>query len=203
TEQEEKLYNALVSFLVKYLNVNQGALFLLDDNQEEPVLFRAASYAYGRRKYITDSFKLGEGLVGQVFLEQELIALSEMPENFVNITSGLGQAPPTFIVTCPLNYNNECYGVLELAAFRELEEYELQFIVKIGEQIGAAISKSKINSQTRRLLEEAQQQAEELRAQEEEMQQNLEELAATQEEMGRKEREYQQIIEELKQQLAS
>ncbi len=203
TEQEEKLYNALVSFSVKYLNVNQGALFLLDDNQEEPVLFRAASYAYGRRKYITDSFEPGEGLVGQVFLERELIALSEMPENFVNITSGLGEAPPTFIVTCPLNYNNECYGVLELAAFRELEEYELQFIVKIGEQIGAAISKSKINSQTRRLLEEAQQQAEELRAQEEEMQQNLEELAATQEEMGRKEREYQQIIEELKQQLAS
>jgi PAS domain S-box-containing protein len=189
TDNEEQLYNDIVAYVVKYLGANQGALFMVEEEAKEKVLKLAACYAYGRKKFIKESFNAGEGLIGQVYLERQHILMKEVPQDFVKITSGLGEATPRCVMTTPLIANEECYGVFEVASFNVLEDYQVNFVDRICEQIAAALSKVQINAKTRRLLQDSQQQAEELRTQEEEMRQSMEELTATQEEMARKDAE--------------
>ncbi|MGK7390239.1 MAG: PAS domain S-box protein [Candidatus Cyclobacteriaceae bacterium M2_1C_046] len=183
---EEELYNNVISFMVKYLNANQGALYLTNDDKDNIQLEMVSCYAYGRKKYISSSFAPGEGLIGQVYLEQDATLLKEVPQSYVKITSGLGEATPACLFASPLMANEECYGVIEIASFSVLEDYQIKFVKRAGEQIATSLSKIRINAKTTYLLRESQQQAEELRAQEEEVRQNMEELQATQEEMARK-----------------
>jgi PAS domain S-box-containing protein len=185
-----QLGRTVIIQLTKYLDVNQGGIFMLNDSdQKQPFLELVGCYAYAREKFVTKRIEIGEGLAGEVYLEGATRYLLEIPEGYLSITSGLGQADPKSILIVPLKLNEQVLGVIELASFTPFEPYQIDFVEKIGESIAATISSMKTNEQTRRLLEVAQQQAEEMRAQEEEMRQNTEELEATQEEMHRKEME--------------
>ncbi len=141
----------------------------------------------------------GEGLVGQCYLEKDIIYLTEIPENYIRIKSGLGDANPRTIVITPIKRDNDLEGVMELASFNKLEAYEVDFLKEAGESIAVALNTAKVNDRTKILYEESQQQAEEMRAQEEEMRQNMEELSATQEEMNRTQADYQRALEKANQ----
>lgn len=141
--------------------------------------------------------------VGQVFLERAPLQLAELPEDYVNITSGLGKATPRLLVGVPLMVNEVVEGILEIATFKKIEDHHLKLLEKVGESLVAFIQMNRINIKTKVLLTKAQHQTEEMRAQEEEMRQNPEELAATQEEMHRKEQAYQSEIAELEEQLTA
>ncbi len=200
TQSNEKtaaLYDRVIIHFVKYLEANQGGLYTVNRENEETEIRLEACYAYDRKKYVQKTIAPGEGLIGQVFLEQQPMRLTEVPENYVTITSGLGKATPRSLVIVPLMVNEVVEGILEIATFKPTEDHHLDFLEKAGESLAAFIQMNRINTKTRILLAEAQQQAEEMRAQEEEMRQNLEELAATQEEMHRKEQAYQNKIAEL------
>ncbi|MFN3841621.1 MAG: GAF domain-containing protein, partial [Cyclobacteriaceae bacterium] len=173
-------------------------LFLLNDDEENNSFLELVSaYAFERKKFITKRVEIGQGLVGQCYLEADRIFLARLPEAYVHITSGLGSATPTCLLLVPLKANEKVHGVLELASFKRLEEHEIQVIEKFAESIASTVATVKSSESTRLLLERTQQQAEEMRAQEEEMRQNMEELSATQEEMARKEKEYIRRIREL------
>jgi len=184
------MYEKMLSFIVKYLSVNQGALYIHDEKDNSLEL--VAAYAYGRKKHISSSIKEGEGLAGQAFLERESILLKEVPREYIKITSGLGEAPPRMLVISPLITNDQVYGVLELASFSEFDTHKIEFIKKVSEELAAVIKSTQVSTKTKELLQASQQQAEELKAQEEEMRQNMEELQATQEGMGRMLKEVQQ-----------
>jgi hypothetical protein len=188
----------IIAALVKYIGANQGGIFLLRDiGKDQPYLELISGYAYDRQKYLTKRIEVGEGLLGQCILEGDYILLTEIPKNYIQITSGLGMATPTCILILPLKINNEIYGAIELASFSIIEEHQITFLQKVGENIASSIASVQVNNSTKSLLSEAQLMSEELRAQEEEMRQNMEELTATQEEMTRKETEYLQRIAEL------
>jgi PAS domain S-box-containing protein len=192
TNKEEKdLYDSIISQLVKYLDANQGALFVVLEDEEGQVqgLELKSCYAYNRKKFTQKTLEAGEGLVGQVYLEKETIYMTDVPDQYTTITSGLGEATPSCIILVPLKLNDQVYGVLEMALFRALERYEVEFLEKLGESIASSISSGKINAKTRHLLEKTQIQAEEMRSQEEELRQNMEELQATQDEMRRRNHE--------------
>lgn len=192
----------IVKNLVDYTASNQGGLFIFNDHdREHPFLEMTACFAYDRRKFLEKTIELGEGLVGRCFRERKTIFMTDVPDNYINISSGLGKERPRCLILVPLKYNDEILGVLEMATFKVYEKHEIDLVEKLCESIAATISSVRINIRTAELLAKSQQQAEEMLAQEEEMRQNMEELQATQEEMERKRAEQERIQKELEQEL--
>jgi PAS domain S-box-containing protein len=182
-----KLADEIIGNLVKYLQANQGALYIVDDvtDGEEPTMSMKACYAWDKKKFLNHKIHRGEGLAGQAWQEGDLVYLTEVPQNYIKIVSGLGDANPTSVLIVPLKVNDQIFGVVEIASFGMFRDFEMEFVQKIAESIASTISTVKINAKTQRLLEESQEMTEQMRAQEEEMRQNMEELQATQEEMQR------------------
>ncbi len=189
----------IASELVKYVDAAQAGVFLLNDEEEgeEVYLELSGSYAYDRRKYNQKKIYLKEGLVGQCVLEKAPVYLLDIPQDYLNITSGLGKSNPSCLLIVPLMVNEEVFGAIEIASFHSFEQYRIDFMEKLAENVAASISSVKITQKTKLLLVQSREQAEELRAQEEEMRQNMEELQATQEELSRKGKDTEKTLEEM------
>lgn len=185
-ENLESLSDNIIRNLVKYLNANQGLLFLLNDEDPNDIFLEVgACYAYNRKKFLKKRIEMGQGLAGQAIMEKDTIYMTDVPEDFVMISSGLGESRPRNILIVPLKIEQQVFGVIEIAAFHLFKPFEIQFIEKLSESIASTISAVRVSERTRKLLEESQFQAEQLRSQEEEIRQNMEELSSTQEEMQR------------------
>ncbi len=196
------LTHQVVSFLVKYMNAQQGSLFVLQEESGEKILDLAACYAFDRKKHIQKQIAIGQGLVGQAYREAETTLLTQIPQGYTTITSGLGDSTPDCLVVVPMKHNNKVEAVLELAGFQKYELYQVAFLEKLGEIIASTVTTVRTNGRMQHLLQDSQMQAEQMRAQEEEMRQNMEELMATQEQQVRLERELRENAEVLQQQLA-
>ena len=186
---------------IKYMDMNQGAFYTVEneDTEEDALLKMRSCFAWGRKKFIQQEIHSGEGLAGQVWLEKKHVYMEEIPENYLKIRSGLGGACPQMVLILPLQLNGEVYGIMELASFNKLQQFQTDFLLKVAESIAATLSMARSNEQTRKLLKKTQIMTEELRSQEEEMRQNVEELQATHEEMNRREAGLKNEITELKQ----
>jgi PAS domain S-box-containing protein len=179
-------YDTLLKLLVQYTGANQGGFFLLNDtNPDDPFLELASCYAFGKKKSQEKRVEIGQGMLGQCFLEKETTFLSHVPQYYTKITSGLGEATPSFLVLIPMKYNQEVLGVIELAYFKRPEKYKIEFAEKIAENIASVTLNIRHARRAEELFEESQQKAKVLQEQEETLRQNLEELVSTQEEMKR------------------
>jgi GAF domain-containing protein len=192
------LGDKIISALVKYTYSNQGGLYVLnDDDENQKYLELISMFAFDTKKYETQKVKLGQGILGQTFLEKETTVLNEIPQEYIRITSGLGDANPKSLLIVPLKVDKEVYGIVELASFKNYQPHEITFVEKLAETIASTLASVKVGQKNRHLIEQFQQQTEEMRAQEEEMRQNMEELQATQEELSRKEMDYIKRIKDL------
>lgn len=186
----------IVKNIVQYINANQGGLFIYNDDEVGSIHFELlATYAFNRQKFIKKQILLGEGLVGTCALEKQTIYLTEIPENYIEITSGLGEARPRCLLIVPLQIEEKVLGILEIASFTEIEQYQIDFVEKLAQSIASTLTSVRTSIRTASLLAKTQQQSEEMSAQEEEMRQNMEELQATQEEAARKTSEMQNYID--------
>lgn len=190
------LGQAVTGTLVNYLEVNQGGIFVLrEDAASHKYLEMIACYAYNRKKHTEKRVEIGEGMLGQAVLEKDIIYITQVPDGYTTITSGLGEATASCILIVPLIINEEVLGVLELCSFHPIKPYQIDFVKKLGESIASTLSTVMTNESTQRLLKATQEQSIQLQNQEEEMRQNLEELHATQEDMLRKEQEIQTLLD--------
>jgi CHASE3 domain sensor protein/putative methionine-R-sulfoxide reductase with GAF domain len=185
----QALCDESLAYIVKYLSAQQGMLFILRDQESEHYLELMGCYAFNKKKFVEKRIEIGQGLVGQTFLEQQSVMLTEIPQQYITITSGLGDATPRSLLVVPMKYNEKVEAVIEIASFHTYEAYQLEWIEKIGEIMASTLVSLKITERTKYLLEQFKEQTEQLRSQEEELRQNMEEMEATQEEMRRKEQE--------------
>jgi PAS domain-containing protein len=192
------LGDSFIRELVKYLNAIQGGFFIVDESdKEKPMLRLMAAFAYNRKKYLEKTIWMGEGLVGTCAVEMKTVHLTEMPEGYISITSGLGDAPPDNLLLVPVLHEGELIGVLEIASLNKFTDYEIAFAEEVAGNLGSTIITTRVNQKTSELLDKSQQQAVEMAEQEEEMRQNMEELKATQEESLRREEEFRGIVNSL------
>lgn len=193
------LYDNIIRNVVKYTSANQGGLYVIEqENEKDAYIDLVAYYAFERKKYIAQRFEITEGLLGQSYLEKDMLMLTEVPDNYSSITSGTGSATPKCVVIIPLAINDIIYGMLEIATFSQFKPHQVDFLKKLSENIASTVANVKINERTKLLLEDSQISAELMRSQEEEMRQNMEELHATQEEMQRNEKVHLLEIDRLR-----
>jgi len=191
-----ELGDAFIRELVKYLNAVQGGFFLRDNTPGMAgKLELTAAFAYDRKKYLEKTIAVGEGLVGTCAIEKQTIYLTEIPEGYITITSGLGDTRPDHLLLVPVLHEKELIGVLEIATLKAFGDHEIRFVETVAKNLGSTIIYTRTNQQTAELLAKSQQQAQEMAEQEEEMRQNMEELQATQEESARREEELRGISE--------
>jgi len=176
----------VISELVKFINANQGGMFVFNDDDEDKYLELTAAYAYGHEKKKKKIIYPGEGMVGMVAAEKKTVYMTEIPETYITITSGLGDAVPKSLLIVPMITEDQIIGVIELASFNELEKHQINFVEILSETIASSLSITKINQKTAVLLKQSQEQAELMKIQEEEMRQNFEELQQAQEDSAQK-----------------
>jgi HAMP domain-containing protein/CheY-like chemotaxis protein/signal transduction histidine kinase len=196
----------ILSELAPVVNAAHGVFYTMDSNGvgDEPRLKLAASYAYKERKNLNKEFRLGEGLVGQAAVEKQRILLTNVPEDYVQINSGLGEAKPLNIIELPIVFEGQVRAVMELASFTRFTETYQSFLDQLTESIGVVLNTIQANMRTEELLAQSQSLAEELQAQQEELtetnkrlEQQAKSLQASEELLKTQQEELQQSNEEL------
>ncbi len=191
----DELAYHVVSSLVKYTNSVQGGLFIInDDDPNNKYIELVAAYAYDKRKLVQKKIPYGVGLLGRAVIEGETIHITNIPPDYLSLTSGLGDRHPNSLLIVPFKFNEVIYAVIELAAFESYKPHVRRFIERVGVSVASTIANVKITERTRNLVAQLQARSQELAAQEEEMRQNLEEMRAIQEELRKKAAELENIV---------
>lgn len=199
---EEYMRN-IISKLANYTNSNQGGIYLINDNDDtKKTIELAGSYAFEGEKFDKKVLEFGEGLIGVSIMEAKTSHITNLPENYLSVSSGLGSNPPGSLIIAPLKHNDEVIGAIELASFTDYEDYQIKFIEDVAESIAVTIESLRMQQKSSLLLEQTQQQAEEMMAQEEELRQNMEEMMATQEENTRMVEDLQEELKHAKNELS-
>jgi len=195
----EQLGDEILMYVTKKIDAIQGAFYVLnDDDSDNHFLEMKSSYAYNKKKYLKAQFKFAEGLVGQSAIEQDTLLRTEIPYDYISVTSGLlGDKRPSCILIVPLITDEKVYGVLEFAGFHRFDSSQIKFVEEISLIIARTVFNIKVNERTRKLLAESQTMSQELQEQQEVLRQNAEEMEATQEELKRTNQRLEDQIEEV------
>jgi HAMP domain-containing protein/CheY-like chemotaxis protein len=172
----EAVSKLIMSELTPLVSANYGAFYIMENEATTPVLKLIASYAYKERKHVANRFHLGEGLVGQSALEKKPILLTSVPDDYIRITSGLGEAAPRNILVLPVLFEGEVKAVVELASFLPFSQIHQIFLDQLAESVGVVLNMISANMRTSELLEQSQQLTQELQSQSQELKQQQEEL---------------------------
>ncbi len=193
----EALGDDVIRFIINKINAVQGAFYVVDNDDDIKISLKSC-HAYNRKKYLNMTFKFAEGLVGQSVAEQNTILRTEIPEDYVTITSGLiGESKPTAILIVPLITNEEVYGVMEFAGFNKFNSGQVKFVEELSLILARTVFNIKVNERTRKLLAESTAMSNELQEKQEVLRQNAEEMQATQEELKRSNTALEDQVEEV------
>jgi HAMP domain-containing protein/signal transduction histidine kinase/CheY-like chemotaxis protein len=170
--------NKVLSELAELVNARYGAFYILEQREfaDEPTLKLFAGYAQKSRKLINQEFELSEGLVGQCAKDKERIRLSNVPAEYLQISSGIGSAAPIDLVILPVLFENNVKAVIELASFDNFSDTHIDFLDQLTESIGIVLNNIETNTRTEELLKQSQSLAGELSAQQEELRRANDEL---------------------------
>ncbi len=158
----EELAHSVLKLIIDHLDTTLGNFYILESSNQKGNMKLISSYAWDRKKHHKDIVEYGEGIVGQAWLDKDVITLTDIPKNYIQIKSGLGESSPNSLIVIPLIFNHIVEGIIELASFKAFEEHEIIFLKKTAETIAASISVAKINEQTKQLVMESRLKTERL-----------------------------------------
>jgi len=184
----------ILSELAQVVNAQKGMFYILEQEDEwsNPKLKLFAAYAYGDEVSLSREFSLGQGLVGQCAVEKKQILLTNVPGDYIKISSGLGEAAPLNLVVLPVLFETQIKAVIELASFDSFNQTHLDFLSQLTESIGIVLNTIEANSRTEALLEQSQSLADELRRTNEELQDKAHLLVKQKEEVEGKNKEVEE-----------
>lgn len=174
------LADELLANLVSYMHSSQGAIFIIN---EQKILELRACYAYNRKKFVTKQIEIGEGILGTAFQDGITQVITEIPKNYLEISSGLGKAAPKCVALVPLKSQTETLGIMEIASFELLTAHHIEFLETIASIFASTITNILTNQRTKTLLKQAQDNTQRLHEQEDLVRQKTEQLEATREEL--------------------
>src|SRR5690348_14740320 len=168
----------ILSELAPLVHAEHGVFYGMTGPNGRPAhLVLQAGYAYKQRRNVPMEFAMGEGLVGQCALEKKRIVVTNVPKDYIRITSALGDAPPANLVVLPVLFEGEVRAVIELASFQPFSPTHIDFLDQLAESIGIVLNTIDANSRTEDLLKQSQSLATELQSQQDQLQRTNDELA--------------------------
>ncbi len=167
----------VLSELAPLINAQHGVFYMMDETvADNPRLKLLSAYAFKERKNLANEWRVGEGLVGQCAYEKQRILLTNVPSDYIEITSGLGASKPQNIVVLPIVFEDKVKAVMEIASFTLFSPIHQTFLDQLGESIGIVLNTIEASVRTEELLTQSQTLTEELQSQQEELKQSNEEL---------------------------
>jgi len=202
--QQTDMFNSIapnvIKGIVKYITATLGGIFIyIDDNPDDLYLDQVATFAYDRKKFLQKKIKVGEGLVGMAVLEKSTVFKTEIPKDYIEIKSAFGDTIPTSLLIVPLKFEENIFGVIELAAMHKFKPNEIKFVEKVAESIASAVSRDRTNRRTSNLLLQSRKQADELSQKESELRDNISKLQITQEEAAIQQAETKSFMDSVNQ----
>jgi CheY-like chemotaxis protein/putative methionine-R-sulfoxide reductase with GAF domain len=196
----QQLADNMLKTLATLFDSLVGAVYLCEEDE----LVMRASYAYSHRKGDRSRIKIGESLVGQAALEQNVFVVRDLPQDYAPIASGLGESIPKEVLLVPLSFNGHLLAVLELMTFKTFADSDIEFIERTAEGMAIAVNSSISRVQLAEALERSklqsealEQQQEELRATNEELEEQTTILKSSEESLQQQQEELRVMNEEL------
>ncbi len=190
----------VINFLAVYIEAQVGTFYLLEDNK----LHLIGSYAYRHRRSDTVDLNIGEGLIGQAVLEKQVMIVDNLPEDYLTISSSLGESSAKSIIIAPIVFEDRVMGVLELGTMTEFKEIHLKFVETVNESIAVALMSGNNRAKMKELLDDSRKKSDALEEQQQELekinknlQEQADEIRASEEELKAQSEELQAINEEL------
>lgn len=200
-----ELCDTAINTVSRYTDAAMGVIYLYDE--EEEILKLIASYAYTHRGALSNQFKLGQGIIGQVGIERKAILLESSEEHLIQ--SGTQTRSPTNVYAFPLLKEDTLIGVVELSMLAPLSKLQVDYLEQLSTLLASQILSAQQRSLTEKLLQESkksaeklQTQQEELKATNEELEQQTQILKASEEEIRLKEEQTQSINKQLEERTA-
>ncbi|RYG25710.1 response regulator, partial [bacterium] len=175
----ESVAQLIMSELTPLVGAHHGVFFIADGSGNDLSLRLLRTYGYRERKHLGNRFQLGDGLVGQCALEKKSILLTNVPQDYIQINSGLGEAPPRNVIVLPVLFEGEVLAVIELASFNTFSQIHQTFLDQLTESIGVVLNMIQANMRTEELLKQSQSLTQELQSQSQELQSQQEQLKQT------------------------
>ncbi|HYD94456.1 MAG TPA: response regulator [Noviherbaspirillum sp.] len=195
----------ILSELAPLVYAQHGMFYRMEAVDDDGVLRALAAYGYCFASDLARCFRPGQGLVGQCAKEKQRILLANVPRDYLEISSGLGAAPPANIVVLPILFEQQVMAVIELASMERFTDTHLSFLDQLMESVGVVLNNIEASSRTESLLVQSQSLARELRQTNLDLAEKASQLSAQNIEVERKNREVEQAkraLEEKASQLA-
>src|SRR6266568_1393996 len=189
----------VLSELAPLVEAQQGVFYVNQSSNGEPLMRLLGGYAYSKRKSLANEFRPGQGLVGQCMLEKQRILVTNIPPNYVHVSSGLGEAAPNNIIVLPVLFEGEVKAVIELSTFHIFSDTHLTLLDQLTESIGIVLNTIEANTRTEDLLLQSQSLAAELQSQQDELKKTNEQLEKQAESLRESEELLKSQQEELRQ----
>ena len=180
--------------LVRYTKAVLGGLYVYSKEEDGEYLTLNAAVSLNQKKALRIKIQKGVGLVGTCAVEKMPIYLNKLPDDYINVFSGLGKSKPRTLAILPMLYDNELIAIIEIAFISELKPHEKELLNVISPTIASSLVTVRINEQTEQLMKQFRTQADTLAQNEKQMTENIAKLKEEQERSLERELEMKGLI---------